>query len=222
MAESGRAAVITSVVFVLSFVAGLALVAELAGSVGETDETFVEHFSSDSRRVGEIVGALLLVVAALAFLYFTQLIVAAGSGAPDQQAAWGFVRGTGMLVTVALVIAAMALVTVPLSINLGNLYDESAFGEGQAVLPQFGHAVLTIGAMWPAAVMITAVAVLGLLPTWLTRLSYAIAVLLVVTSVMVGSLFILLPVWVALTAGALRRAAKASTAESVAADDLAQ
>ena len=201
----GRSAVDAGAVFVVAVVVGLALVGELAGSVGETDETFVEHFSSDSRRLGEIVGSFLLVVAALAFLYFTQLLVASAHRT-DQEAAWAFVRGTGMLVTGGLMVAAAAFLTVPLSINFGNLYGDPAFGEGQAVIPQFGYAALTVGAMWPAAAMITTVGLLGSLPVWLSRLSYLIAVVLVVTCFMVVTLFVLVPVWVALVAAVLRRA----------------
>jgi hypothetical protein len=191
-------------VFVVTFVVGLALVGELAGSVGETDETFVELFSSDSRRLGEIVGSFLLVVAGLAFLYFTRLLVVAARRS-DQEAAWEFVGGTGMLAAGGLIVAAVAFLTVPLSINFGNLYGDPAFGEGQAVIPQFGFAALTVGAMWPAAVMITTVGLLGSLPVWLSRVSYVIAVALVVTCFMVSTLFVLLPVWVVLTALALRR-----------------
>jgi hypothetical protein len=110
-----------------------------------------------------------------------------------------------MLATGGLIVAAAAFLTVPLSINFGNLYGDPAFGEGQAVIPQFGFAALTVGAMWPAAVMITTVALLGSLPVWLSRVSYVVAVLLVVTCFMVATLFVLLPAWVVLTALALRR-----------------
>jgi hypothetical protein len=196
--------VVAGAVFVVTFVIGLALVGELVGSVGETDDTFVEHFSSDSRRLGEIVGSFLLVVAALAFLYFIQVLIASARRS-DQEVGWAFVRATGMLAVGGLIVAAAALLTVPLSINLGNLYGDPAFGEGQAVIPQVGYAALTVGAMWPAAVMIATIALLGSLPVWLSRVSYVIAVLLVVTCFMVGSLFILLPGWVLLTALALRK-----------------
>jgi hypothetical protein len=196
--------VVAAAVFVVAFVVGLALVGELAGSVGETDETFVELFSNDSRRLGGIVGSFLLVVAALAFLYFTQLLVASARRS-DQEVGWAFVSATGMLAVGGLIVAAAAFLTVPLSINFGNLYGDPAFGEGQAVIPQFGFAALTVGVMWPAAVMITTIALLGSFPRWLNRTSYVIAALLVVTCFMVGPLFILLPGWVLVTTLALRR-----------------
>ena len=208
MAGSARAVAVTSAVFVVAFVVGLAQLGDLAGSVGGSDDTFVEHFSSGSQRAVDIAGSLLLVVAAMAFLYFTQLIVAqAGPEARDHQATWGFVRGAGTVVTVGIVVAALSFLTVPLSISFGEFFDEPAFGEGQAVLPQFGYVALTVGAMFPAAVMIVAIARLRFLPTWLTRLSYLVAVLLVVTSLSVITMFVLLPAWVALTAVALRQTA---------------
>ena len=39
-------------------------------------------------------------------------------------------------------------------------------GRGQAMLAQFGYVALKVGAMFPAAVMIVAVARLGILPAW--------------------------------------------------------
>ena len=206
MEGSDRLRVVAGVVFVITFVVGLALLGEVAGSVGEPDEWFAGHFSSGSERAADIAGSFLLFVAAMAFLFFTQMVGAvARSQTPEQRATWALAWAAGTMASVGLFIAALAFLTVPLSISIGELYDDAAFSEGQAVLPQFGYVALAVGAMYPAAVMIVAIARLAILPRWLTRLSYFVAVLLVATSLAVSPMFILLPGWVALTAFALRR-----------------
>lgn len=139
-------------------------------------------------------------------MYFTHLIASSRSESLDSSAMSSLVRTAGMLAGIFMVVAALALVTVPLSISLGEFFDEEgkAFGEAQAVLPQFGYVVLVFGAMVPAAVAIVAAARLGLFPTWLARSSFPIAVLLALTSGSVSSM-VLLPIWVALATVALAR-----------------
>jgi hypothetical protein len=148
----------------------------------------------------------LLAGAAVAFMYFTHLIASLRTESLDRSAMSNLVRTAGMLAGIFMVIAALALATVPLSISMGEFFDEEgkAFGEGQAVLPQFGYVVLVFGAMVPAAVAIVAAALLGPFPTWLARSSYPIAVLLALTSGSVVTM-VLLPIWVALATVALPR-----------------
>ncbi|MDH3730592.1 MAG: hypothetical protein OES13_05670 [Acidimicrobiia bacterium] len=196
----------TGGLFVVAFVVGLALLSDELGAFGDSDGTFVEHFSSGSQRGADIAGSVALAVAAAAFMYFTHLIASAQPDALDQSSQSGLVRTAGMLAGAFMFVAALALVTVPLSISVGELFDEDggAFGEGQAVLPQFGFVALVFGAMLPAAVTIAAVARLGSFPRWLTRASFPIAVLLALSSGSVVTMA-LLPIWVALSTVALTR-----------------
>jgi hypothetical protein len=191
----------------VAFVVGLALLSEELGAFGDSDGTFVEHFSSGSRRGADIGGSVARAGAAAAFVHVKHLIALTQPEALDRSSQSGLVRAAGMLAGVFMFVAALALVTVPLSISLGEFFDEDggAFGESQAVLPQFGFVALVFGAMLPAAVTIMAVARLGLFPRWLTRSSFLVAVLLAVSSGSVMTM-VLLPIWVALSTVVLTRA----------------
>ena len=207
MESSRRVRVATGVVFVVTFVVGLGLLGEVAGSVGEPDDWFARHFSSSSERAADIAGSFLLFVAALALLFFIEMLaVTARSQAPEQQATWAVARAAGMMASVCLLIAALAFLTVPLSISIGELFDDAAFSEGQGgASPVRLRGPLRSERCTRRAAMIVAIARLAILPRWLTRLSYVVAVLLVATSLAVSPMFILLPGWIALTAFALTR-----------------
>ena len=208
MERSLRPTLITSALVIVSFVPGLALLGELAGSVGEPDAWFTGHFDSSSERVEDIVGSVLLVVAAIALLSLVQLLVTESSPGCPRWAGYGAVaRAAGGLSSAALLFAGLAFATTPLSIEIGRLYDDPAFVDGRAVLPQFGYAALTIGAMVPAAVMIVSITRLQPHPRWVRWPSYVIAGLLPVMSLAVAPIFFLFPGWVALNAAASWRAA---------------
>jgi hypothetical protein len=209
-----RPITVTGVVFVVAFTLALGLLADLAGAFADSDQAFIEHFSSGSQRGADIAGSILLVIAAVAFLYFTQLVTPVAFDASRQSAASVLLRVAGILAGVGMLVAALAFLTVPASISLGEFFDEGgggAFGQSQAVLPQFGYVALVVGAMFPAALAIGVIARLRSLPVWLTQLSYALAVLLALTSAMVAPM-VLLPVWVAMATPALRRSAAGDAA----------
>ncbi|MGI9624942.1 MAG: hypothetical protein ACR2PK_19095 [Acidimicrobiales bacterium] len=199
MNDTKRLLIVAGAVFVVAFGVGLALLGPEVGAFGDSDAAFVEHFSTGSQRAADIAGSALLAGAAVAFMVFAHVIASAGADAGDDRPARPtLVRTAGMLAGAFMIVAALALVTVPLSISMGEFFDEEgkAFREGQAVLPQFGYVVLVFGAMIPAAVTVVAVARLGCLRPWLTRASFPIAVLLAVTAGSVITMA-LLPIWVA-------------------------
>jgi hypothetical protein len=156
MTGSQRVMSATGGLFVVAFVVGLALLSDELGAFGDSDGAFVEHFSSGSQRAADIAGSVALAAAAAAFMYFDHLIASAQLDDPDRSSRSRLVRTAGMLAGALMFVAALALVTVPLSISMGEFFDEGggAFGEGQAVLPQFGFVALVFGAMLPAAVTI--------------------------------------------------------------------
>ncbi len=197
MPESGRSSAVAGGLFVVSFVAGVALVGDLAGSFADSDETFVAHFASASQRAADLVGSLLLFVSAMALLVFALLISAASDDAQEREAVSAVVaRASGTLAAVGLFVAALSFATVPASISFGDLFDDPGIGVGQAVIPQFGYVAL-VGAMLSAAVMIVAASQFQRLPSWLVRLGYVLAALLALGSVTVAGT-ILLAVWVGL------------------------
>jgi hypothetical protein len=208
MTESRRLMTVTGGVFVVTFGVGLGLLGPEIGAFGDSDRAFVEHFSTGSQRAADIAGSFLLLAAAAAFAYFTHLIASIKTSDFNQSTGSGMVRTTGILSAIFMSVAALALLTVPLSISMGEFFDEEgkAFQQGQAVLPQFGYVTLVFGAMIPAAVTIGAASRLGLFPRWLTRASLPIAVLLAVTSGSVVTMA-LLPIWVAIAAVMLARSA---------------
>jgi hypothetical protein len=207
MAGSNRAVSIAGGFFVVAFAGGLVFLADELGAFADHDGTFVDHFSTGSQRGADIAGSILLAAAAVTFMYFAHLIASIRPDSDNKAATSDLVRMAGILTGVFMLVAALALVTVPLSISLGEFFDEAggAFGQGQAVLPQFGFVALVFGAMIPAAVTMVAVARLGLFPTWLARASIPVAVLLALTSGSVMTM-VLLPIWVGLATVALAKA----------------
>jgi hypothetical protein len=206
MNEPNRLVTVTGGVFVVAFGVGLGLLGPEIGAFGDSDRAFVEHFSTGSQRTVDIAGSFLLLTAAAAFMYFTHLIASIETSDLDQSASSGLVRATGILSGIFMIVAALALLTVPLSISMGEFFGEEgkAFQQGQAVLPQFGYVTLVFGAMIPAAVTIWAASQLGVFPRWLTRASLPIAVLLALTSGSVITMA-LLPIWVAIATVILAR-----------------
>ena len=50
MGDAGRGLTVAGGVFVVSFVAALALLGDEVGAFGDSDRAFVEHFSTSSQR----------------------------------------------------------------------------------------------------------------------------------------------------------------------------
>jgi hypothetical protein len=177
-------------VFVLLFVVSLATLGDLLGSFADSDRAFANHFSDGGNRARDIVGSLSLVLAGFAMVWFA----IAMAGTRDD-------RRTPLIVTASLaaggmILAGLALATVPLSISFGDLTDDPGLGAGQAVLPQFGYVALAIGAMLPTAAFVIVVASTpSLLPRWLSLAGYPVAALLLL-AVMVMPM-VLLSIWIA-------------------------
>ena len=193
-----KSASIAGGVFALLFAVSLATLGDLLGSFADPDDAFETFFSDGGNRASVIVGSLSLVLAGYAMLWLAFAIAEA----------WD-TRGMPLVVTASLacggmILAGLALVTVPLSISIGDLTDDPGLGMGQAVLPQFGFVALVIGAMLPAAALVIVIArIPGLLPRWLSLAGYPVAALLLL-ALMVGPM-VLLAVWIAAVSAVLRR-----------------
>ena len=187
--------------FVVLFLAGFALLGDLIGSFADSDRAFVDHFAEDDNRLKDIVGAYLLLFAALCLTWFT---VALAARATDRRVP---LIATGSVAASAMVLAALAFLTVPLSISFGDLSDDPGVGEGQALLPQLGFTALFAGVLVPAAVFVVlAGREPHLLPRWLAVASYPTGALLLV-AVLAFAPILLLPAWVAAASITLRRRA---------------
>ena len=207
MRDSGKPLALVGVGFAATFLVGLALVGELAGSVGEPDRVFEAHFASESLRAADLAGSILLLLSAIGFAIFSALLSSRAVEAQKPLAAV-VLRASGTLAAVGLFMAAVSFATVPMSLWFGELFDDSALSTGQAVLPQLGYAAL-VGAMFSAVVVMLAATRVSSFPTWLDRGSYGLAVLLLVGSLMVAPMA-LLGVWVALVSFVAWREARLS------------
>ena len=195
--------------FVILFLAAFVLaVGTIVGMFADPDRVFIEHFADESNQVRGIAGSFLLALAGLAFGLFVDALSRRANE-----------RRTPLLITGfsaagAMILAAVAWVTVPLSLWFGSLVDDPGLQDGQAVLPQFGYAALGMGAMLPAAVFIVLVArTPGLVPRWLSFVSYPVAALVAFTAVLFMPLFLFIA-WVASVAFVQRATERRDARES--------
>jgi hypothetical protein len=199
-----RATAIVGGSFVATFVLGLVLVGETAGSFAEPDDYFPRHFASSSQRIEDLVGSFFLLAAAIALLVFARLVSMSRSDVSVRgQVSSAVVQASGTLAAVGLFVAAVSLATVPASIVIGEIFDDPGIIDGQALPPQIGYVAL-VGAMVSAAVMIVMVPQVRRLPRWIARVGYVLALLLLIGSPAVAPA-ILLAVWVGLASVAMWR-----------------
>ena len=178
-------------VFAVLFTLALLGLGDLLGSFADSDRTFVDNFADGATRATEIAGAYLLVLAGASLVWFANALAAT----IDRR------RRTAIIITASLaaggmIVAGLALMTVPLTLSFAELTDDTPFGAGQAVLPQFGAVALAVGAMLPAAAFVIVVARTPiLLPRWLSGAAYPVAALLLL-ALAVAPMF-LFSVWIA-------------------------
>lgn len=195
MRDVARAGVAFVVLFVAAFVVSLGV---LVGAFADADREFIDRFASSGTRLRDIAGSYLLALAALAFIWFVHAL------SRDVQRRRALLLIFGATAAGGMVLAAVAFATVPMSLWFGSLVDDPGLGAGQAVLPQLGYMALTMGAMLPAAVLIVLVARSpGLVPRWLSVVSYPVAALVALTAFVVLLLFVFIA-WVVAVAATSR------------------
>ena len=204
MSAAGRAqgAAGSAVAFVVLFGAAFVLsLGTLVGAFADPDRVFVDRFADEQDRSRDIAGSYLLALAGLAFAWFAHGLARHAGSRRAPLVLSGSAAGAGM------VLAAVAFATVPLSLWFGSLVDDPGLEDGQAVLPQFGYVALTMGAMLPAAAFIVVVArTPGLVPRWLSAVSYPVAVVVALTTVLFMPLFVFVA-WVVAVAATARASA---------------
>jgi hypothetical protein len=180
--------------FAISFVVGMIFLGDLAGAFADRDAAFEAHFSSGANRAGDLIGSVLLIVAAATFLLFVSFLTEAADGSEPIPSI--VIRSLGGLVGGGLVLASACFATVPASIGVGDLTGDPGLQFGQAVLPQLGYVAL-VASMLLASAMIVTVSRFQVGPRWLAWSGYGLAVLLTLGSGAVSPV-VLLAVWVAL------------------------
>jgi hypothetical protein len=202
---------VSGVAFAVLFVAGALSLGELAGSVGDSNATFVSYYDDEANRARDIAGAYLLAAAGLAFLWFlTSLRRLLRTPGDDTSMLPTIVLVAGIAFVSMLFAAGAALSTVNVSITFGAIFDEHGVlgGSEMAVLPQLGYVLMHLYGAFAASLMIAAASLAGsrggVFPAWLVWLGLIAAVLLLFA---IASLPIFaLPVWVlAVSIAVLRR-----------------
>ena len=165
--------------FVVLFLGSSVLLGELVGSFADSDAQFVTLFSDSGNRIGYVAGSALLLLAGLAFVWFAHaLSCETGSRRAP-------LLITGAAAAIGMIVAALAFVTVPLSLLFGSFFTDPGLEAGQAVLPQFGYVALSLGGMLPAGIFIAIAArTPDLLPRWLSIASYPVALLVASTALL--------------------------------------
>ena len=136
-------------------------------------------------RARDIAGSYLLALAGLALAWFAHALSC------DAKAHRPPLLLSGSPVAGGMVLAAGAWATVPNEPGFGALVDDPGLQEGQAVLPQFGYVDLAMGAMLPAAAFIVLVArTPGIMPSWLSVVSYSVSALVAFTALLFIPLFL--------------------------------
>jgi hypothetical protein len=206
-----RTLLLSAALFVFLFLAMAAFLGDILGSFGDPDDVFVEHYGSSSKRAGDIIGSLLLVLLGGSFVWHLDLVRRTFGGQRVEPVLDVPVL-TSSAFAVALLIAAAALATVPLGREIGDLFDERRprlEGSETAVLAQFGYVLLfgAGGITSAACVLFTsfhcAELALRVGLSWRT-----VAAAMLPLSAAAFMPFLALPVWVALTACATWLASK--------------
>jgi len=200
--DRDRGGAASGVLFVVLFVGGIIPLGELLGSFGESDATFDAYFASSSNRAGNIVGGALLGASAFVFLWFLHHL-RQWLQPDDTRAATlaNIMFSAGLVFVALLLVGTAALVTVPITIAVGDLFDtEDVVEVGKGILPQLGYVVLALYALWASAVMVALASVSarrsGSFPRWLCRLGFVVTALVVLLGSTGPMAFFALAAWV--------------------------
>lgn len=200
--ERDRTGAASGLLFGVLFVGGAIPLGTLLGSFGDEDAAFDTYFASSSNRAGNIVGGILLGASAFVFLWFLhhlrQWLQPDDNRAPTLA---NIMFSAGLVFVALLLVGTAALVTVPITLAFGDLYDtDDVLEVGQAVLPQLGYVVLALYGFSAAAVMVAVATVSarrsGSFPRWLCRLGFVVTGFLVLLGLSGGMAFFALPLWV--------------------------
>lgn len=167
-----RRSMIAGIVFVVLFVFGT--FASLGPNIKKDDtpsgaaSKYLDYVSTHGHRAGLIVGAYALILAGIAFIWFTQGIRRWGG----ETIVGGFVGALGVLAAGAMAAAGMTTAVVAGAVSLGNTPGPSSSG-GEAVrwVMSMSYPFLFVVVGLVSAAMIGAIALggsrAGVIPKWL-------------------------------------------------------
>jgi hypothetical protein len=190
MPSRGGVIRIAGLLFVVTFVAAFLVLGEAYGSFGDSDEWFAEYYESD--REGDLVGAVLMAIAAAAFCVFA--VRTAEGGSPTNRTLLTIALSCFAVMMLA---SAASIATIPATRAFGSIFaDDGQATSAYWLLPQLAYVLL--GAAGLAAACSLLLVTLGGTAPQLPRLGYWSGVVigvLLFTSVVIVPL-LLLPLWV--------------------------
>jgi hypothetical protein len=163
-----------------SHLLAIVLLGELLGSSADASTAYAEHFADDGKRIGDLVGAIALVVSA-AMLCWTAVTarrttVAVTPATRDLSLIAAVVTASTMAA------AAGLLLTVPLTSSLAEITDDPGIDvDVQAGIAQAGTVVLVVAALGLAATTVLLARLgrqNGVVPRWIAISAWVIAVML--------------------------------------------
>ena len=189
---TSRSAAIAVATFGATFLVGLILVGETAGSFAEPDDYFPRHYASGQRQLADLIAAVLWLIAAAALLAFIRLSAPPPNTTIRGQLTGAVFGAAGTLAAVGLLIAATGFATVPASIIMGEAFGDPGIVEGQALPPQLGYVAFVVAVIAAAVTIALAPAITPWRP-WPARSCYLLAVLTLIGAPAVAPAFLLAP-----------------------------
>ena len=166
--------------FGLAYLIAFALLGDLLGSSADSTATFTEHFADDSARWGDFAGGLVFVTAAL-FLVAAGLTLRQRLASETPALKVDMVAGLALLAAGGLLVSAGLLLTVPATLALGDITDDTGIEPGPAAgIAQAGTVVLiaTVLCLGALTALVAHVAgAQGAIGRWLSRSGWVVAVL---------------------------------------------
>ena len=190
-----RVPAVAGIVFAISFVAGFLILGEAFGNFGDPDLTFVEYYAED--REYEIIGGYLLVVSAIAFVFFVAGIVSFLQERLSLTALTAI--ASACIFATLLSTAAAAVVAIPASRFFGGLFDDDGqLASEVAALPQLGYVLLFMPGVMFAVVAVASTALvmrrMPEVPPWIPMSGFVAAAALLFAGFFMP--IAALPLWV--------------------------
>jgi hypothetical protein len=209
-ASGAKKAAFAGIAFAALFTAGLILVSQIP-RLDSPDSTYTAFYSAGSGEVLVTVGLYLVPFAGIAFLWFTMAFRAV-LGRPARLTE-GLQLASGVAFICMLFAGTAAAGAVALMLHFANVPAPPVSVD--RVLSSVGYGLVFVYGVRVAGMFVITTTTLarraGLIPGWLTVLSYLMAAFLLVTTTTQPATLLVLPAWVLVTSVALLRRARLSS-----------
>ena len=185
----------SGIAFVVLFVVGL-LIGSDSPNPDAPDAEWTAWFDDSGHRTLQIVGALLMVLAALAFVVFITGLVRRLRAETMNDGAAQVAHGGGILVAAAIAIGGIAINQISAAIEIGDIPIPSP--DVLRTAEQFGYGVVLVLGGWGAALTVASASIAArgttVLPRWLVTAGFVAAVILLFSLVFIP--MVVFPLWV--------------------------